>query len=260
MKGEGRKIASDGRIAGLAPYLRSAPQEGGRRVRLLIVEDNERLAELIATGLRRLGWSSDCVGSLDEANAACRAINYDAVLLDRGLPDGDGLNLIRELRRREPMPIVLVMTARGALPERVEGLELGADDYLVKPVALEELAARLNANLRRAQASGPTPLRCARLEFDPGSRALTVGGQPFDPPRRERTILEALLRAMPRPVAKPVLEERLDSHERSIGGNAVEVYVHRLRRRLDKLASGVAIETVRGLGYRIAAEGSHASL
>ena len=223
-------------------------------MRLLIVEDNARLAELLATGLRRAGWSSDRVGSLDEAQAACRTTGYDAILLDRGLPDGDGMELVRELRRRESMPIVLVLTARGALAERVEGLEIGADDYLVKPVALEELVARLNANMRRRQPQGPAPLRCARLEFDLGSRALTIGGQAFDPPRRERTILEALLRAMPRPVAKTMLEEKLDTHERGIGGNAVEVYVHRLRRRLDEHASGVAIETVRGLGYRIAAE------
>lgn len=222
-------------------------------MRLLIVEDHERLAELLAKGLSRAGWSSDRVASLEEARAACRTTRYDAVLLDRGLPDGDGLELIRDLRNRVTMPLILVMTARGTVPERIEGLNFGADDYLVKPVALGELVARLNAALRRSSATGAAPLCCGRLELDPTSRAITVEGRPFDPPRRERTILEILLRAMPRPVTKSALEERLDSFERGIGGNAVEVYVHRLRRRLDEVAAGVTIETVRGLGYRLAA-------
>ncbi|MCK8783365.1 response regulator transcription factor [Roseomonas sp. NAR14] len=222
-------------------------------MRLLLVEDNERLAQLLATGLRRAGWAPDVVDCLDAAAAAYRSTRYDAIVLDRGLPDGDGLELIRTVRDREEAPPVLVMTARGALPERCEGLNKGADDYVVKPVAMEELVARLNALVRRRTARGGTSVHCGRMEFDPASRAITVDGAPFDPPRRERMILESLLRAAPRPVAKEALEERLDTFERGIGANAVEVYVHRLRKRLDEVGAGAVIETVRGLGYRLSA-------
>ncbi|WP_135469143.1 response regulator transcription factor [Crenalkalicoccus roseus] len=223
-------------------------------MRVLLVEDNRRLAELLTTGLRRAGWTVDVVDSLDAALAACRGIRFDAVLLDRGLPDGDGLALLGALRAGPEAPAILVMTARGTVPDRVEGLNRGADDYIVKPVAMEELVARLNAAIRRSGALRPAPVRCGGLAYDPVSRAITAGGRPFDPPRRERMLLEALLNAAPRPVAKEYLEERLDSFDRAIGRNAVEVYVHRLRRRLAESGVGATIETVRGLGYRLAAE------
>jgi DNA-binding response OmpR family regulator len=223
-------------------------------MRVLLVEDNRRLAELLMAGLRRAGWTVDVVDSLDAALAACRGIRFDAVLLDRGLPDGDGLALLGELRTGPEAPAILVMTARGTVPDRVEGLNRGADDYIVKPIAMEELVARLNAAIRRSGALRPAPVRCGGLAYDPVSRAITAGGRPFDPPRRERMLLEALLNAAPRPVAKEYLEERLDSFDRAIGRNAVEVYVHRLRRRLAEGGAGATIETVRGLGYRLAAE------
>ncbi|HYF07360.1 MAG TPA: response regulator transcription factor [Acetobacteraceae bacterium] len=225
-------------------------------MRVLLIEDNARLAELLAIGLGRAGWAADIVESLDEAEAACRATSFDAVLLDRGLPDGDGLDLLRRFRANEKAPPVLVMSARGSLADRCEGLNRGADDYLVKPVAMEELVARLNAAVRRARAGSRTGVLVGRLDYDPGSRAILVGDLPFDPPPRERTLLEHLLQAAPRPVTKEALEERLNSLERGIGSNAVEVYIHRLRRRLEQAEAGVAIETVRGVGYRLrAAEG-----
>ncbi|MBX6373703.1 MAG: response regulator transcription factor [Acetobacteraceae bacterium] len=222
-------------------------------MRVLLVEDNDRLAALLTTGLRRAGWTTDVVDSLDAAVAACQANRFDAVLLDRGLPDGDGLDLLRTLRGAEAQPAILVMTARGALPERIEGLNRGADDYLVKPVALEELVARLNAAVRRMRGGGRGPVRVGRLEYDPVSRAVLIAGVPFDPPPRERMLLEHLLQAAPRPVTKEALEERLNSFERSIGSNAVEVYIHRLRKRVEGMQAGVSIETVRGVGYRLRA-------
>ncbi|WP_198372039.1 response regulator transcription factor [Roseomonas rosulenta] len=225
-------------------------------MRLLLVEDNHRLAELLAEGLGRAGWSVDIVETLDDASAACRAFRFDAVLLDRGLPDGEGLDLLAAIRAARPPPAVLVLTARGGVQDRVEGLNRGADDYIIKPVAMEELVARINAAVRRTGAMRPTSLTCGRLTYDPLSRAMTVGDQPFDPTRRERVVLEALLNAAPRAVAKETLEERLESFDREIGRNALEVYIHRLRKRLAERDAGAVIETVRGLGYRLAAEGT----
>jgi DNA-binding response OmpR family regulator len=221
-------------------------------MRVLLIEDNARLAELLATGLGRSGWTADVVESLEEAAAACRATAFDAVLLDRGLPDGDGLDLLRQFRGAGQGPAILVLSARGSLEDRCEGLNRGADDYLVKPVALEELVARLNAAVRRSRV-GRNWVSVGALEYDPATRAITMAGAPFDPPPRERTLLEHLLQAAPRPVTKEALEERLNSLERGIGSNAVEVYVHRLRRRLEQAGAEVAIETVRGVGYRLRA-------
>jgi DNA-binding response OmpR family regulator len=220
-------------------------------MRLLLVEDSSRLAALLAEGLRRAGWEADMVGSLEDARAAVAVGIYDAVVLDRGLPDGDGLDLVRALRARPGAPPVLVMTARGAVTEVCEGLDLGADDYIVKPVSLAELVSRLNAVQRRS-GRGVAQLSLGALSYDPETRAITVNGTPFDPPPRERVLLEALLRAAPRPVAKESLEGRLAGLDRAVQPNAVEVYVHRLRGRLAGIAEGVAIQTVRGVGYRLA--------
>lgn len=221
-------------------------------MRVLLVEDNRRLADLMATGLARSGWTADVVESLEEAEAACRVAAFDAILLDRGLPDGDGLDMLRRFRG-EKGPAILVVSARGGLEERCEGLNRGADDYLVKPVALEELVARLNAAARRLHAAGRALVRVGGLTYDPAPRAILLGEVPFDPPPRERSLLEYLLQAAPRPVSSEALEDRLNSLERDIGRNAVEVYIHRLRRRLDTAGASVVIETVRGLGYRLRA-------
>lgn len=143
------------------------------------------------------------------------------------------------------------MTARGDVKEVCEGLDLDADDYVVKPVSLAELISRLYV-LQRRGGRAVASLAVGRLAYDPVTRAITIGGVPFDPPPRERTMLEALLRAAPRPVAKETLEGRLASLDRSVQANAVEVYVHRLRGRLAAAESGLVIQTVRGLGYRLA--------
>lgn len=220
-------------------------------MRVLLVEDAERLAALLAEGLRRAGWDVMPVGTLEEAEAALASGEYDVVVLDRGLPDGDGLDLVRALRSRQGAPPVLVMTARGAVNEVCEGLDLGADDYVVKPVALVELVSRLNV-LRRRGKRGVAPVTVGALAYDPISRAVTLGGTPFEPTPRERVILEALLRAAPNPVTKETLESRLAGFDRSVQANAVEVYVHRLRARLSAAGGGEAIQTVRGVGYRLA--------
>jgi len=220
-------------------------------MRVLLVEDSERLAALLTEGLRRVGWIADGVTTLEEAEAAIATGEFDAVVLDRGLPDGDGLDLVRRMRKRAGAPPVLVMTARGTVEEICQGLDLGADDYIVKPVSLAELISRLNAAQRRGS-RGLAPIALGGLAFDPLTRALTVSGAPFDPPPRERSLLEALLRAAPRPVSKQALESRLAGLDRALQPNAVEVCVHRLRARLAAAESGVVVQTVRGLGYRLA--------
>ncbi|HEY4252228.1 MAG TPA: response regulator transcription factor [Roseomonas sp.] len=223
-------------------------------MRVLLVEDNSRLAMLLSEGLRRAGWEANSVARLEDAAAAVDVYQYDVVLLDRGLPDGDGLDLVRRWRQRPEAPPVLVLTARGAVAEVCEGLDLGADDYIVKPVTLAELVSRLNAALRRS-GRALAPVVIGALSYEPLSRAITIGDAPFDPPPRERTVLEALLRAVPRPVAKEMLEARLAGLERAPQSNAVEVYVHRLRARLTAVGAKVEIKTVRGLGYRLAQAG-----
>lgn len=223
-------------------------------MRVLLVEDNERLAALLAEGLRRAQWDAHVVGTLEEAEAAAAVGEWDVLLLDRGLPDGDGLDLIRRMRRRPGAPPILVMTARGSVQEVCEGLDLGAEDYIVKPVSLAELVARLNVAHRRGRATAP-PVTVGALSYDTLSRGLTIAGAPFDPPPREREVLEVLLRAMPRPVSKETIEARLGGLDRTVQANAIEVCVHRLRQRLAAENSGVVIQTVRGLGYRLAAAG-----
>jgi len=222
-------------------------------MRVLLVEDNARLSYLLAEGLRRAQWEAHPVGSLEEAEAAVAITEYDVILLDRGLPDGDGLDLIRRWRNRPGAPPVLVMTARGSVKEICEGLDLGADDYIVKPVTLSELVARLNVARRRGRNGAPV-ISVGALSYDTLSREIAVAGTPFDPAPRERIVLEALLRAMPRPVSKDTLESRLGGLDRTVQANAVEVYVHRLRQRLAE-NSGAVIQTVRGLGYRLAKAG-----
>src|ERR1700757_2311190 len=147
-------------------------------MRLLIVEDNEELAELLAKGLQAAGYEADVLGSIEDARAVLQTTFYAALILDLGLPDGDGLALLRELRHRNnPIP-VLVLTARGGLHDRVHGLRSGADDYLVKPFALEELVARLEAQLRRPGQLLGSSLRIANLEFDTGNRQASIDDQP----------------------------------------------------------------------------------
>lgn len=219
-------------------------------MRLLLTEDDPRLSELLATGLTRAGWSVDTIFTKEEAEAALDTIEYQAMILDLGLPDGDGLELLRSLRRRNHLLPVLLLTARGRLSERVVGLNAGADDYLVKPVAMEELVARIAAACRRAQTPATTELTLGSATLIPASRTFAVDGVPHTLPRREMMVLEMLLRARHRLVTKAALEEALSSFDREIGSNAVEVYVSRLRRRLSDLRAGIMIQTERGLGYR----------
>ena len=223
-------------------------------MRLLVVEDNEQLAELLAQGLRTAGYETDVLTSLEEASAVLRTTFYAALILDLGLPDGDGLALLRELRHRNnPIP-VLVLTARGGLHDRVHGLRSGADDYLVKPFALEELVARLEAQLRRPGHLLGSSLRIANLEFDTTNRQASIDDQPQVLSAREIAVLELLMRSKGRVVSKKQVEDHIFGHSGEVASNAIEVYIHRLRKQLAERGAKVQVHTIRGVGYLIAEE------
>ncbi|MBV9562178.1 MAG: response regulator transcription factor [Bradyrhizobium sp.] len=221
-------------------------------MRLLIVEDNEELAGLLAKGLKAAGYESDILSTVAEADSVLDTTFYAALILDLGLPDGDGLALLREVRsRNNPIP-VLVLTARGGLNDRVQGLRSGADDYLVKPFALEELVARLEAQLRRPGQLLGNSLRIANLEFDTRNRQASIDDQPQALSAREIAVLELLMRSKGRVVSKKQVEDHLFGHSGEVGSNAIEVYVHRLRKQLSERGARVQVHTIRGVGYLIA--------
>ncbi len=223
-------------------------------MRLLIVEDNEELAELLAKGLKSAGYDADVLSTAEEARAVLSTTFYAALILDLGLPDGDGLELLRELRQRDnPVP-VLVLTARGGLHDRVQGLRSGADDYLVKPFALEELVARLEAQLRRPGQLLGSSLRIANLTFDTQNRQASINDQPQVLSARETAVLELLMRSKGRVVSKKQVEDHIFGHSGEVASNAVEVYVHRLRKQLSERGAKVQVHTIRGVGYIIAEE------
>lgn len=220
-------------------------------MRLLLVEDNARLASLIREGLDRQGFAVDWCETVDGAEHALRINDYDLMLLDLGLPDGEGLDLVRSLRRRQDMMPILVLTARGGLDDRVMGLDAGADDYLVKPFQIPELAARCRALLRRPGASLGTHLTVGNVILDSAERFVTVGGTPVDATPREVDLLECLLRRAGHVVAKPALEGALYSMDAEVTPNALEACVSRLRKRLTSAAADVQIRTVHGVGYAL---------
>jgi DNA-binding response OmpR family regulator len=220
-------------------------------VRLLLVEDNERFAALLKQGLGTAGFAVDVLPTANDASTGLDNGRWDVVVLDRGLPDGDGLDVLSEMRRRGDTTPVLILTARGSLKDRVTGLQNGADDYLVKPFALEELVARLQALLRRPGNLLGLALRLGNLTLDTIARQVFVGERPIAFSAREIAVLEHLLRRSGRVVAKSLLESSLYGPSQEVGSNAVEVHVHRLRRHLVETGASVQVHTVRGVGYMI---------
>ena len=220
-------------------------------MRLLLIEDNERFAALLRQGLASAGFSVDVIGTAKDAAAGLEVGRWDVVVLDRGLPDADGLNVLTEMRRRADTTPVLILTAHGSLKDRVTGLQTGADDYLVKPFALEELVARLQALLRRPGNLLGLALRLGNLTLDTVARQVFVDDRPIAFSAREIAVLEHLLRRSGRVVAKSLLESNLYGPAQEVGSNAVEVHVHRLRRHLVETGATVQVHTVRGVGYMI---------
>jgi two-component system response regulator TctD len=218
-------------------------------MRLLIVEDNEELAQLLAKGLESAGYAVDLLATVADTRSALETTRYAAMILDLGLPDGDGLSVVRELRlRKDPIP-VLVLTARGGVNDRVGGLRTGADDYLVKPFAFDELLARLEALLRRPGQLLGSSLRLANVVFDTEGRQAFVDMKPQSLSAREIAVLEMLMRRKGSVVSKKLLEDQIFGLTGDVASNAVEVYVHRLRRQLADIGAKVKINTIRGVGY-----------
>ncbi|MFN4228400.1 response regulator [Parvibaculum sp.] len=218
-------------------------------MRVLIVEDNRRLSALIAKGCETAGFAADTCDDLEAARAALDTVRYDVAVLDLGLPDGDGLDLLASLRQKGSELPVLVLTARDALESRVEGLNAGADDYLLKPFAMEELIARLRALLRRPGQALGRKLTAGNVEFDTVAREVSVGGVPAVFSRRETDLLEILLRRQGRVVPKDAIEEGLYAFGDEVSSNTVEVAVHRLRKRLADAGADIEVHTLRGIGY-----------
>lgn len=222
---------------------------GDKSVRILIVEDNSRISRLTANGLRPLGFSCDAAATLGDAAHALRMAHYDAVVLDLGMPDGDGIAWLIAQRRGGLRVPVIMLTARSALGDRVTGLDAGADDYLVKPFATAELAARLRALLRRPGARTSPVVTVGPLRFDTTTRDGSCNGEPLQLSLREGALLELMMSHAGSVVARDRIEESLYSFRESVTPNALEVLVSRLRRKLAAHGAGEMLMTLRGIGY-----------
>jgi two-component system response regulator TctD len=221
-------------------------------MRLLLVEDNERLLRLTRDALAAGGFDADGVATAADAAAAMEAVGYSALILDLRLPDEDGITFLRRLRAAGNTTPVLILTARGGIEDRVLGLNAGADDYLVKPFAQAELLARIRALLRRPGDLIGERLTLGNLRLDTVSREVTVGETVQFLAPREAAVLELLLRRAGRVVPKKQVEDHLFGLGEDGGSNAVEVYVHRLRRDLAERGADIQVHTVRGVGYLVA--------
>jgi two-component system, OmpR family, response regulator len=223
-------------------------------MRLLLAEDSVRLQELLGDALNRAGYGLDAVGTVAELLNAAASIRYDLIIVDLGLPDGDGLDAIRTLRRSGLTVPILIITARGSIEQRVDGLDSGADDYLTKPFNHAELLARVRALMRRPSELQAPVLRVGNTELDEAAARVSCSGKPIELRLSERRLLAVLMRRSGSVVAKAVIEEALSEFGRELSANAVEALVSRVRKALGEAESGVAIETVRGVGYQLKVE------
>ncbi|HEU0221748.1 MAG TPA: response regulator transcription factor [Paracoccaceae bacterium] len=223
-------------------------------MRLLLVEDTRDVAEAIVASFGRRGDAVDHVTTIAEAEDSIAVQDYDVAILDIALPDGEGTEVLRQLRAARKSTPVLVLTARSEVDERVAALDGGADDYLVKPFDLRELQARVRALARRATPERAGIIRFGDLVFDPAGRAVNVDGAPVALTRREFSLLEVMLANRGRVISKERIFDRMFSfNEEDVGLNTIEIYVARLRRKLE--GSRVSIRTLRGLGYQLVADG-----
>jgi two-component system, OmpR family, response regulator len=225
---------------------------GGKLMRILLAEDDGFLATGLALALKDSGYQVDHVSNGVEADLALGVTEYDLMILDLGLPKLDGLEVLRRSRSRGLGLPVLILTARDSLNDRVTGLDVGANDYLTKPFELPELEARVRALLRKDQWSNKLNIACGSLNFDTGTRTASIEGERIDLSAREIAILEILLQNRGRVVSKTKITEHLSSWETEVSFNAIDIAMHRLRKKLEP--AGLDIATIRGLGYLIAKE------
>ncbi len=216
-------------------------------MRVLLVEDDVLLGDGLQQGLIQQGYAVDWLQRGDEAEAAMLAHRYDCVVLDWQLPGLTGVELLQRLRARRDTTPVLLLTARDALTDRIAGLDVGADDYLVKPVALDELGARIRARVRRALGQASPVFTCGALVFDPARRMVTLQGEPVDLSSREFNVLAKLISQPGRPYSQAQLIESLYAWDDDVSSNAIEVYIYQLRRKL----GSDWIKTMRGVGYML---------
>lgn len=235
----------------LTIFVSDEGRETQDEMRLLLVEDSSRLRELLTEAVHEAGWRIDAVGALQDAETAVAVAPYDLFLIDLGLPDGDGLDLIRALRRSGVETPVLVLTARGAVDERIAGLDAGADDYLVKPFNTGELLARCRALLRRSPNSATPTLTAGKISLDVASGVGACEDADLGLAPRERMVLELLMRDAGRVVQKRKLEYALSEFGDEMSSNAVELAISRLRKKLEPHDCGVSLETIRGVGYML---------
>lgn len=219
---------------------------------ILLIEDDATITRELAWRWKGKGWGVTCVASLAQADAPSLVLRPDVIVLDLNLPDGNGLDWLGHFRTRDRHTPVIALTARDAVSDRVEGLQRGADDYLVKPFSADELDARVEALQRRSGAVGADRLEFGGLAWLREERAVLVNGEAADLHPREFEVLGLLIRRAPRLVARRFIIEVLTERNMELGDSAVDVYVSRLRRKL--AGSGVAIVTVRGFGYRLELE------
>ena len=222
-------------------------------MKILLVEDESEFADTVKGALEREKYVVDHVGSLALAHEACRWNAYDLVLLDRTLPDGDGLSLVPSLRAAQPGLAVMVLTALGDVADRVAGLDEGADDYLVKPFALEELFARIRAVRRRPAELGVDEIHVGSLVFDIQNDEASVGGVRLTLARRELRVLATLVKRRGRTVLRESLEQGVYGFDDAIQSNTLDSHISRLRRKLADADAGIEIHAIKGVGYLLQA-------
>lgn len=225
-------------------------------MRILVVEDDVQLAGAICGALKRHGYIVDCIDRLATASDAVKSASYALLIVERSLPDGEGLSLVTTTRRLDPSPQVIVITAMNALADIVLGLDTGADDYIIKPFDIDELMARTRAVLRRTAKTAALQIRCGNLTYFPGDRNFEINGMELCLPRREMALLEALITRARRVVPRDLLMNEMFSFEDNIQSNTLESHVSRLRVRLSQFGSGVIIRSVRGIGYALDGDAS----
>jgi len=218
-------------------------------MRVLLVEDEREMAQALSAALGKQGIVVDHTMLLADALELTRQHAYDAILLDRRLPDGEGLSFIPRLRKTGADTPVIVLTAHNEPRERIEGLDIGADDYLGKPFLVEELMARLRAVLRRPPSLAEPQINVGRMVIDPLHLDVTIDATPFDLPRRELLVLVTLAKRRGRTVLRSILEAAVYNYEEEIQSNALDAHISRLRKRLLDAGAGATVHNIRGVGY-----------